>query len=54
MSFAHVTLITTVMIDDCQCITMVQNRDQFFKMLEYQQISENEIRFITVNFELSL
>jgi len=30
---AHVTLITTVMIDGCQCITMVQNRNTFFQKL---------------------
>jgi len=44
---AHVAPIPTVMIDGCQCITIVQNRNQFFKRLVYQQISENEIRFIT-------
>jgi len=33
---------------------MVQYRYTFLKRLVYQQISENEIWFITVHFKLSL
>jgi len=36
------------MIDGYQCNIMIQNRNKFLKRLVYQQISEDEIRFITL------